>query len=50
VNDISAKIIEEIDEYEKEMIEFNKTNSKSLDAFNVILSKNWNHFITLTVI
>ncbi len=28
--------IKEIDEYEKELIEFNKTNSKSLDDFNKI--------------
>jgi hypothetical protein len=34
VNDISSKIIEEIDEYEKELIEINKTNHKSLDVFN----------------
>jgi len=32
VNDLSSEIIEKIDEYEKEIIEFNKTNSKSLDA------------------
>jgi len=35
VNDFSSKIIEEIDDYEKELIEFNKTNnSVSLDEFN----------------
>jgi hypothetical protein len=28
VNDITTKIIEEIDEYENELIEFNKTNSE----------------------
>jgi len=33
VNDISSKIIEKIDEYEKELIEINKTNHKSLDVF-----------------
>ena len=36
VNDISSKIIKEIDEYEKELIELNKTNSKSLDVLNDI--------------
>lgn len=36
VNDISSKLIEEIDQYEKELIEYNDTNSKSLDAFNQI--------------
>jgi hypothetical protein len=33
VNDFSTKIIEEINEYEKGLIEFNKKNTKSLDAF-----------------
>jgi len=33
VNDFSSKIIEEIDEYEKELIEFNKTNSISRMLF-----------------
>jgi len=37
VNDITTKIIEEIDEYEKDLIEFNKTNRESLDAFNKIV-------------
>jgi hypothetical protein len=36
VDDLSTKIIEEINEYEKELIESNKTNSKSLDEFNKI--------------
>ncbi len=36
VNDISNKIIEEIDEYEKDLIELNKNNTKSLDTFNAI--------------
>ena len=31
VNNIIAKLIEEIDEYEKEIVEFNKTSSKSLE-------------------
>jgi hypothetical protein len=39
VNDLTTKIIEEIDEYEKELIEFNKTNSKSLDSFNAIVKE-----------
>ncbi len=33
VNDFSTKIIEEINEYEKGLFEFNKKNTKSLDAF-----------------
>jgi hypothetical protein len=36
VDDISTKIMEEIDEYEKELIEFNKNNPKLLDEFNKI--------------
>jgi vacuolar-type H+-ATPase subunit H len=36
VNDISAKLIEEIDEYEKELIDLNRSKSESLDAFNAI--------------
>ena len=39
VNDFITKIIEEIDEYEQELIEFNKTNSKSLDGFNSIVKE-----------
>jgi hypothetical protein len=39
VNDISSKIIEEIDEYEKELIEFNKTNKESLDSFNAFVNE-----------
>jgi hypothetical protein len=39
VNDITTKLIEEIDEYEQELIEFNKTNSKSLDTFNAIVKE-----------
>ena len=39
VNEITTKIIEEIDEYEKERIEFNKTNKESLDAFNKIVKE-----------
>jgi hypothetical protein len=39
VNDITTKLIEEIDEYEQELIEFNKTNSKSLDLFNAIVKE-----------
>jgi hypothetical protein len=46
VNDISSKIIEEIDEYEKELIEFNKTNSKSLDALTAF-SKDLESFHTI---
>jgi len=36
VNDIGTKIIEEIDEYEKELIELKKNKVESLDAFNAI--------------
>jgi len=36
VNDLSTKLIEEIDEYENKLIEFDETNSRSLDAFNAI--------------
>ena len=36
VDDISTKIMEEIDEYEKELIEFNKNNPKLLDEYNKI--------------
>jgi len=39
VNDLSSKIIEEIDEYEKERIEYNKENSKSLSTFNNIIKE-----------
>jgi hypothetical protein len=39
VNELNNKIIEEIDEYEKELIEFNKTNKESLDAFNKIVKE-----------
>jgi len=39
VNDISTKIIEEIDEYEKDLIELNKNNSKSLVDFNSIVEE-----------
>jgi len=39
VNDISTKLIEKIDEYEKDTIQFNNNNSKSLDAFNVIVKE-----------
>jgi hypothetical protein len=34
INDISSEIIKEIYEYEKEIIEFNKSNSGSLKALN----------------
>jgi hypothetical protein len=36
VDDISTKIMEEIDEYEKELIEFNKNNPKLLNEYNKI--------------
>jgi hypothetical protein len=39
VNDITTKLIEEIDEYEKELIEFNKTNRESLEQFNKIVKE-----------
>jgi hypothetical protein len=39
INDLSSEIIEEIDEYEKKLIKFNTTNSKSLGEFNKIASE-----------
>jgi len=39
INDVSSKIIEEIDEYEQELMKFNKTNSKSFDEFDSIASE-----------
>jgi len=39
INDINSKLIEEIDEYEQELIEFNKNNSKSLETFNSIVKE-----------
>jgi hypothetical protein len=39
VNDASEKIIKEINEYEKELIKFNKTNSKSFDDFKSIVNE-----------
>ena len=39
INDISTKIIEKVDDYEKELIEFNRTNSKFLDGFNQIIKE-----------
>jgi hypothetical protein len=48
VNDISNRIIKEIDEYEQELIEFNKTNIKSLFAFNAIF-KELEYFHTLNI-
>jgi len=39
INDINSKLIEDIDEYEQELIEFNKNNSKSLDSFNAIVKE-----------
>jgi len=39
VNDISTKIIDEINEYEQELIESNKKKSKSLEAFNSIVKE-----------
>ncbi len=44
--DLSSKIFEEINEYERELIEFNKTNSKSLDEFNKI-AKELESFYTV---
>jgi hypothetical protein len=37
INDLCSKVIEDIDEYEQEMIRFNNTNSKSLDVFKNIV-------------
>ena len=34
-----TEIIERINEYKQELIEFNKTNSKSLDSFNKIVKE-----------
>jgi hypothetical protein len=48
VNDFSSKIIKEIDDYEKELIEFNKTNSVSLDEFNEII-KELESFHTINI-
>jgi len=39
VNDFSSKIIQKIDEYEKELIKLNKTNSESLSAFKAIVKE-----------
>jgi hypothetical protein len=39
VNDLSRKIIEEIDEYEKESIEFNRANLESLGVFKKIANE-----------
>jgi len=39
INDISIKIIEEINAYEKELIEYNKSNFESLDKFNNIVEE-----------
>jgi len=39
VNDLSSKIIEEIDEYEKESIEFNRANLESLGVFKKIANE-----------
>jgi hypothetical protein len=39
VNYLSSKLIELIDEYEQELIEFNKTNSGSLKSFDVIVKE-----------
>ena len=37
LNDFSSKIIEEIGEYEQQLIEFNKNNPKLLDEYSLIL-------------
>jgi len=39
INDLSSEIIEEIDEYEQEMMEYNKNISKSLDKYNEIVKE-----------
>ena len=39
VNYLSSKLIEQIDEFEQELIEFNKTNSGSLKSFDVIVKE-----------
>jgi len=39
VNDISTKLIEKIDEYEKDIVKFNKLNSNSFDVFNAIVKE-----------
>lgn len=39
INEISSKIINEIDEYENELIEFNKSNLKPLDEYDKFASK-----------
>ena len=44
INEISTKTIEEIDEYEQEMTNFNKINTQSLKVLINSL-KIWNHFM-----
>ena len=39
INEINTKIIDEIDEYEKKLIEFNKTNYESMEKFNAIVQE-----------
>jgi len=39
INDINEEIIKEIDEYEKDLIEFNQTRPESLDSFNKAAKK-----------
>jgi hypothetical protein len=46
--EISSKIIEEIDVYEQDLIEYNKTNLKSLDDFYKIASELESFHITNT--
>jgi len=39
INDINSKLIEEIDEYEQELVDLNENNSISLDVFNAIVKE-----------
>jgi hypothetical protein len=39
INDLNKEIIDQIDEYEKELIEFNNTNPKSFDDFNELVKE-----------
>jgi hypothetical protein len=39
INDLNKEIIDQIDEYEKELIKFNNTNPKSFDDFNELVKE-----------
>jgi len=50
VNDFNSKIIDEIDEYEKELLEFNKTNSLSFNLYNYYLIVDSNQKIAEAIL